>query len=112
MKKTWAVSRNLTRVSFALVCGLMFHCAYFVYDIRVFNITTFAVASVLFYMLLDWYEDVTFTRPINVSSYPTDFLSVEAQKFRTVPAQASWSCDSAQLSSASAQAPLAQAKGL
>ena len=67
MRKTYAVSRTLMRVSFSILSGFIFHVAFFVYDIIYANAALFALCLVAFYWLLDYVEEVQFNKPIEVS---------------------------------------------
>ena len=67
MKRTYGVSRTMFRVTFALLCGMLFHTAYFILNFHYATIQVYAVLLVALYKALDWYEDYAFTRPINVS---------------------------------------------
>ena len=67
MKKTYGVSKSLMRVFFALTCGFVFHVAFFVYNVHLCNVATYTVCLLALYWLLDYIEEVQFTRPIDVS---------------------------------------------
>ena len=67
MKKTFQVSKRLCRVTFALLCGMLFHLVHFAHDAYIFNLQLFALLIITLYVSLDWYEDFAFTKPIEVS---------------------------------------------
>jgi len=67
MKKTFGISKSLMRVFFALMCGTLFHVAFFLYNVKHANVSTFTVCLIIFYYILDWVEETQFTKPIEVS---------------------------------------------
>lgn len=73
MKRTYQVSKKLCRVQFSLLCGLLFHFAYFAYNVKLCTFQLFLVLLVCLYYGLDWYEDYAFTNPINVSVFVSTF---------------------------------------
>ena len=66
MKKTYQVSKSLMRVFFSLLCGFVFHVAFFIYNVKFANVALFAICLIAFYKLLDYQEEVQFNRPIQV----------------------------------------------
>ena len=66
MKKTYQVSKKLCRISFALLCGMLFHLAHFSKDAHMLNLQLFALLTLVLYKALDLYEDYAFTNPIKV----------------------------------------------
>ena len=76
MKKTYQVSKKVTRITFSILCGCLFHLLFFAYDIHFLNLTTFSVIAVLQYLLMDLYEEYEFTRPIEVSVTTPSCFSV------------------------------------
>ena len=75
MKKTYQVSKRLCRVSFALLCGMLFHIVYFAKDAYFLNLQLFAVLIITLYCSLEWYEDYAFTSPIEVSANNLSLVS-------------------------------------
>ena len=66
MKETYQVSKVVCRVTFALLCGVLFHTAYFIYNVTWLTIHIYPLALVALYWLIDQYEENFFTRPIEV----------------------------------------------
>ena len=71
MKKTYQVSKSLMRVFFSLLCGFVFHVAFFIYNVKFANVALFAICLIAFYKLLDYQEEVQFNRPIQVRQHQT-----------------------------------------
>ena len=53
MRKTYGISKLVTRVSFALICGILFHYAYFSLNIHFLNVQVYVVLLILLYVALD-----------------------------------------------------------
>ena len=76
MKKTCQVSQSLMRVFFSLMCGFVFHVAFFIYNCALANVAVFAVCLFGFYRLLDYIEEVQFNKPIEVSHPIADAILI------------------------------------
>ena len=76
MRKTYQVSKKLMRISCALICGLMFHFAFFAYNVRAFNLQFFCLIEILIQFTIEWFENFMFTNPIEVNKSQTLFFLI------------------------------------
>ena len=81
-RDTFQISKKVFRLSFSLLCGVIFHFLHYAKDFYNFNLATFACALLAFYYVLEMTEKVAYTNKINVSAASHLALLVNSLLFR------------------------------
>lgn len=68
-KNTFQTSKQINRVGFSFIIGILFHYFYVAAQLNYCTLGTFIPLLLTFYFMMEQYEKRTYSNPISVSTY-------------------------------------------